>query len=173
MRAGAVLIRAGALMGLPDEIRRRLFNHALCWVAHRPYRPRHAALETLQATLEQGRAATLHGCLVSPADKQYVVAPELSALAGKTAATDQTWQERWRLQGPHRAGLTVAALGESGLAKCPDWRDAGLHRSVLLASPAVWDGDALVAAPCAEMANGWHAETVHGENHFVTSVLSH
>jgi tRNA(Ile)-lysidine synthase len=173
VRAGAVMIRAGGFLALPAEIRRRLLNHALCWVARRPYPPRHAALEALMASMHDGRAATLHGCLVSPADKHYVVAHELSGLATTPVRSDETWLESWRLQGPHRAGLMIGALGETGLAACPDWRDTGLHRSVLLASPAVWDGAGLVAAPCAGFANGWRAEMVQGENDFVTSVLSH
>ena len=48
---------------------------------------------------------------------------------------------------PLRAGAELGALNVDGLAQCPAWRSTGLPRAALLASPAVWLGERLVAAP--------------------------
>jgi tRNA(Ile)-lysidine synthase len=69
--------------------------------------------------------------------------------------------------------LTIRALGEAGLAQCPDWRDTGLPRDTLLAAPGVFDAATLVAAPLAGAPNGWSAEIVPPRGDFFTSVLSH
>ena len=47
-------------------------------------------------------------------------------------------------------------VGEA-LAEVPDWRDRGLPRASLMATPALFEGDRLVAAPVAGLANGWSA----------------
>ncbi len=173
VQAGAVRIETAPLIALPAEIRRRLLNHALRWVSGQPYAPRHAALAVLEAAIGDRRASTLHGCLISPDGADFTVARELSALAGVTARAGDIWDNRWRVSGPGGPHLTVRALGETGLAQCAHWRACGAPRSALLSSPAIWNGTQLLAAPCAGFANGWRAELVHGENHFVTSVLSH
>jgi len=53
------------------------------------------------------------------------------------------------------------------------WRTTGLPRASLLASPALWRGGDLVAAPLAGRPDGWQAETVGGGQAFHLSVLSH
>ncbi|TKA96146.1 tRNA(Ile)-lysidine synthetase, partial [Cereibacter changlensis] len=49
----------------------------------------------------------------------------------------------------------------------------GRPRDSLIASPAVWQGDRLVAAPLAGLQNGWSAATGRLEEAFFLSVLSH
>ena len=41
------------------------------------------------------------------------------------AAPGALWDGRWRVTGPEISGLEVRALGEAGLALCPDWRETG------------------------------------------------
>ena len=67
--------------------------------------------------------------------------------------------------------LTVRALGD-GLDLCPDWRASGLPRSSLRASPAVWDGSHLVAAPLAGLGNGWTARLAPGRDRFADLLVS-
>ena len=53
--------------------------------------------------------------------------------------------------------LRIGALGAGGLAACPDWRATGLGRETLLASPAIWQGQRLIAAPLAGKGAEWQA----------------
>ncbi|MBL4558600.1 MAG: hypothetical protein JKP98_20630 [Rhodobacteraceae bacterium] len=66
------------------------------------------------------------------------------------AAAGARWDGRWRIEGPAvREGARIGALGAAGLRACPDWRETGLPRASLLATPALWRNDALIAAPVA------------------------
>jgi len=157
---------------LPGETRHRVLIHALRWVASAPYAPRRATLARLETAIRAGRTLTLHGCLIGAANGRCVVAREPAAVQGLSARVGETWDNRWIVRGPD-AGVEVRALGENGLKSCPDWRSSGLARVVLLASPAVWRNDDLVAAPLAKPENAWSAELVHPANHFLSSLLSH
>jgi tRNA(Ile)-lysidine synthase len=64
--------------------------------------------------------------------------------------------------------LRVAALGDD-LSQVPDWRDIGLPRSSLMASPAVFDGDTLISAPLAGLQNGFSARIVADFTSFLVS----
>jgi len=86
------------------------------------------------------------------------IAREHAAVAGLVTATDQSWDTRWTVDGPHRPDLDIRALGEA-LSECPDWRATSMPRSSLLASPAVWQGNKLIAAPVAGFSNGWNANS--------------
>jgi tRNA(Ile)-lysidine synthase len=79
-------------------------------------------------------------------------------------AADALWDGRWRLDPPpaeaEAGGLRLGALGAAGLAGLPGWRDTGLPRQALLASPALWRDDALLAAPCVDPAGPFAARIV-------------
>lgn len=153
-------IEAGDLLladdpDLPAEIRRRLHLAALQWIAPAPYPPRNAALEAMQAALADSGTATLAGCLVTREPGRLRFTREPRAVAGTACATTGTWDDRWRLAGPHAPELQVRALGE-GVSATP-WRATGLPRRSLQSSPAIWQGEALVAAPLAGLPEGWTA----------------
>ncbi|MFP1644474.1 tRNA lysidine(34) synthetase TilS [Pontitalea aquivivens] len=157
--AGDVVIEAAAFA--PDvhpEMRRRLINAALIWVSGADYAPRAAKVSGLLADL---RDRTLHGCRVLAGPGQIRITREFRAVAGLRVPAGQIW-DRWQLGGPVRSGLTIAALGLEGLRHCPDWRATGLPRATLLASPAIWAGAQLVAAPLAGVENGWKAQIARG-----------
>ena len=82
--------------------------------------------------------------------------PRAAAVAALRVPAGERW-DRWDLTGPAAPGLEIAALGDEGLLQCPHWRETGLPRASLLASPAVWHGEALIAAPLAGLENGWKA----------------
>jgi tRNA(Ile)-lysidine synthase len=67
------------------------------------------------------------------------------------------WDGRWVVEGPPGE---VRALGAGGLPRVKDWRALGIPRDVLLVTPAVWQGETLLAAPAAGMENGWKARIV-------------
>jgi tRNA(Ile)-lysidine synthase len=83
------------------------------------------------------------------------------------------WDKRWRFIGPDSKDLHGAALGPAGLLQCPVWRETKVPRTSLMASPAVWRGEVLVAAPLAGLANGWEARLAQGEEDFFASILTH
>lgn len=170
---GDVVADAAGLFDAPEELSDRLLAHALCWVASAEYRPRHKALRRLTALLRTGRGGTLHGCRVTVGRGEIRVFREYVAVRAHRSAPGVPWDGRWRLTGPAASGLHVAALGPEGLAQCPQWRETGRPREPLLASPAVWEGAHLVAAPLAGQACGWRAELVHGPEDFFAALLSH
>ncbi len=43
--------------------------------------------------------------------------------------------------------MQLRPLAETGILLCKNWRDAGLSRQALSATPALWQGDSLIAAP--------------------------
>ena len=170
---GDVLFDRAAMMALPCETQLRLLAHAVMFVSSAIYRPRLQSLAAIHAGLVIGQQRTLGGCLVTAGRIGLRVTREWQAVQAMRCGTDAVWDRRWQLQGPQTKGLQIAALGTTGLAALPDWRDTGVPRSTLLASPAVWRGDDLVAAPLAGWANGWQADLTQGTDQFFTSLLSH
>ena len=156
----------------PAEIQRRLLVHAIKWVSSAEYGPRGRALKDVQLAIAQGRDVTLHGCRVLVKNAGFRVTRELQAVRDTHCVAGVIWDRRWQLSGPHASGQHIAPLGEIGLKSCPQWRSEDLPRASLLASPAVWQGEALISAPLAGFANGWAAELVDGADQFFTSILS-
>lgn len=170
---GDVLFDPAAMVRLPYETQLRLLAHAVMSVSSAIYRPRLTALAQVHADLVIGRKRTLGGCLLTGNRQVLRVAREWQAVKAVRCGADAVWDRRWRLEGPQTNGLQIAALGAQGLAVVPDWRATGVPRSTLLASPAVWRGADLVAAPLAGQGNGWRAELAQGQDSFFTTLLSH
>lgn len=171
--AGDVIFDRVGFADLPTEVARRLMVHALTWVSSAEYGPRSTPLAaTIDAALH-GRPSTLHGCRILPKAGELRVTREWQAVRGLVAQVDKPWDKRWYLSGPENSGLELRALGPAGLLACPDWRTTNLPRASLLASPSVWRGDMLIAAPLAGRTHGWTANTGSSPDEFFLSVLSH
>lgn len=168
---GDLIFDRTALRRQPAEIVRRVLGHALMFVASAAYPPRRDPLEQAIARVGDGGNTTLHGCLVMVSGMTVRIAREHAAVAGLAGPTNEVWDGRWRLTGPHAPDLEVRALGEA-VKDCPDWRGTGLPRASLLASPAIWRGEDLVAAPVAGLANGWTAEAP-GSADFADALFAH
>ncbi len=166
---GDVLIPQRSQPPLPLEILRRLLLAALRWVGHEPFPPRHMAQINLDIGLMQAGKHTLAGCIITQKDHVLRITREHNAVRGLTCPTTGIWDHRWQMEGPHAPDLTIRALGE-GIRNCPDWRETGLPRPSLLASPAIWRGETLIAAPLAGLQNGWAARIVAD---FHSSVVTH
>lgn len=160
IEAGDVLFDAAGFARLPAETRRRLLLAAVMWISSAEYGPRGADLIRLRDAVAAGRAATLAGVRVTHAKGTVRLTREGRAVAALVAAADAVWDHRWKISGGDHKGLTLRALGAEGLRLCPDWRATGVPRATLLAAPALWRGDALVAAPLAGFAAGWHLSCV-------------
>lgn len=172
---GDLILMPSAMPPAPPETHRRLLRKALQWVSGAVYPPRQSALINLDAALAGGDRHTIAGCLVTRSsgdrrrDETLRITREFNAVRGRACPTDALWDGRWQLTGPHAPDLEIRALG-AAVADCP-WRDTGLPRSSLTASPAVWRGNALVSAPLAGYAAGWQAELHPTRGDFVASLL--
>ncbi len=157
---GDVLLDLAGFSALPDALKTRLLADALVSVSGNDYRPRY---KSLLDAMKSETAKPLHGCLVIPHKGHMRITREWAAVKDLRTAVADVWDGRWNFQAPKEAetdGLHVAALGEMGLAQIEDWRACGRPRPALLSSPAVWDGDKLVAAPLAGYANGWDVQVL-------------
>ncbi|MCY1126988.1 tRNA lysidine(34) synthetase TilS [Frigidibacter sp. RF13] len=173
VEAGDVILEREALAGAAEEVRYRLFAQALMLISGADYRPRFEALKAACATALDGTRATLSGCIILPRKGGLHITREPAAVADVTAHPGEVWDGRWRLIGPSEPGQELRALGEAGLAECPGWRATGLPRPSLLASPAVWQGDHLIAAPLAGRAEGWAAECLYDRTSLVHGLIVH
>ena len=169
---GDLCFDADWLDTMSPESRRRLLNSALQFVSGKEYPPRGAKLMRVLADLRQ--KSVLHGCILSFDGKWVRVGREFDAVAGANVPSTDVWDSRWSADGAHGKSTEIRALGEAGLAQCTDsWRDTGLPRSSLLASPSVWEGDTLLAAPLAGWANNWSLKLRQHDSDYIEFVLSH
>lgn len=173
VEGGDVCFARDGFLALPPDIGRRLLVHALKWVSSAEYAPRGRAIVDLISAVVAREDATLCGCRILLGNDGIRVVRELQAVKDLRCSVDELWDRRWRISGSGTEGYEIAALGEDGLNLCGEWRESGLPRAGLLASPAVWRGGELIAAPLAGLSNGWRAKLEKGENHFFKAILSH
>lgn len=155
--AGDVVIDAHGFRDAFDpETGRRLLNAALLWVSGAEYPPRAAKVIDVLTSWRTRRDRTLHGCRLLVTDDALRITRELRAVAGLRLPFGQVW-DGWRIEGPEQPGLTLAALGPEGLRQLGEGRSRAVPRASLLASPALWQGETLIAAPVAGWKNGYEA----------------
>ncbi len=154
---GDVVIDYKGFAKLSPDLARRLLLSALRWINGAEYPPRGTALTALYEDVLAKTNATLQGCDVSHAKGAIRLTREAGALRGVTAVPGEIWDGRWRVTGPNLLNARVAALGEEALRHCPDRGDSPLPARSLIATPAVWQGSKLIAAPVAGLKNGWTA----------------
>ena len=145
--AGTVVI-APALWRAPVETQRRLLQRVILWIAPAAYAPRGTQVSQLMQSLAANQPATLAGCRFVTGPNGLRALREVKAAAPRVPA-NALWDGRWRIIGDLPDGAEIGALGAEGLAQCPDWRQSGLPRAGLLAAPALWLHDRLIAAPLA------------------------
>lgn len=174
---GDVLMPLDQWAALPPEIARRLLRAGLTHVAGPGYPPRGRALDQLMQALRAGRGQPLGGCLVQVARNALRITREPAAVAGliarPTSGPGAVWDGRWQLSGPFADTDEIRTCGEAGLAAIPDWRATGLPRATLMATPAVWRGDRLIAAPLAGFASDFNATLLRGPEDFPAAIRTH
>jgi len=174
IHGGDVVLDLQKFRTLPDEIARRLLVRVIVWIGGADYAPRRATLVAALNAVRMGKPVTLAGCRAFRQGQRMWICREFNAVRRNRCASDAVWDGRWRLRhATDQAKYELRPLGRRGLMHCPNWRDTGHPHAALTASPSVWHGDDLVAAPLAGMANGWHAELVGGSEEFFASLLSH
>ena len=167
--AGGLQIRREQYSVQSFEVKRRVLIAALRWISSAAYAPRADAVRNVEWAIETGKDSTLCGCRIRVKADTIAITREPPAVASTICHTNQLWDKRWRIDGPHAPGLTLRALGAEGLRLCKNWRDTGIWRDGLLVSPAVWRGDALISAPLAGFNADWAATIPIGFHKFVLS----
>jgi tRNA(Ile)-lysidine synthase len=158
---GEAMLDPAPFAAAEAELRLRVLAGALGWVAGAVYRPRLATLERAEAAIVAGRIGagmTLHGCVLRPRrDGAIAIRREPRRVGPPVSLSARRWDGRWELGGgtASDAGLVVGALGAAGLAARPRWRLSGVSRETLLTTPAVWQGERLVAAPALDADSPW------------------
>ena len=168
-QSGDVVIDRAAFQLAGSEVLLRVLAEATLWVGGGDYPPRGQALRRLLGGIVLAQVRTLNGCLVTSGPDTIRVSREYNAVKDMAVPLGEIWDRRWSVTGPARPGLEVRALGEA-VSQCGDWRETGLPRTSLLAAPAVWDGETLVAAPLAGEANGYRA-TFHAPKRGFSTLL--
>jgi len=169
---GGLIFDRHGFLAQPREVRRRLLIAALRWLSGADYAPRGNSVLGLEIAISEGRGRTLAGCRMLCDDAGIGVFREARAVRDRISRTDEPWDDRWLLDGPHSPVLSVRRLGADGLRLCPDWHETGLPRAALIASPAVWCENELVAAPLAGVNNGWNARLAPGRDDFAGFLMS-
>ncbi|MEH6834727.1 tRNA lysidine(34) synthetase TilS [Falsihalocynthiibacter arcticus] len=173
---GDALLDWEQLKKMPEDIQRRLLIGALSWVSPSEYSPRSRALTQVFAQLTDQGTSTLSGCILTLKSNEIRIFRELSAVSEPvethgSAAFD--WDNRWHISGGFPEHARVGALGEQGLAACPEWRASGRKRQSLLSSPSVWVGAELVAAPLAKKHKYLVATPLRDKEDLIRILLSH
>lgn len=150
---GTLVLPRGPFRRSPPEIHRRLIIAATRWITGADYPPRRATVSHALAGIAAGSRVTLDGALLAPSgDRLRIIREPAAALRAAPALpdgddSDLLWDDRWRIGGL-QPGQHVAALGFEALT-LPQaaWRASGLTRDEAASSPAIWEGERLVAAP--------------------------
>lgn len=174
VQMGCIVLDPRKFRTLPEEIARRLLVHALRWIAGEEYPARRRPVADLLDKARRGQSGTLGGCRMFAHQGQIWISRELNAVRDHCAQVAGIWDNRWRLTGPGGGGgYEVRALGVDGLRHCATNGMAQWPRIALEASPAVWHGTDLVAAPLAGFGSDWQAELLGGAEEFFAMILSH
>nr|WP_289847955.1 tRNA lysidine(34) synthetase TilS [Octadecabacter sp. B2R22] len=164
---GDVLIQSRPRPPVHPDVERRLRLAAVRYINGNGYAPRESALINLDVALTKQDRHTVGGCIVSKEEGALRFAREVKATEPTIEWRNRTlgllWDARWLVseesETPNMGELTVGALGEH-IKDVPDWRETGLPRASLMASPAVFEGETLISAPVAGLNNGFIARIV-------------
>ena len=170
-RDGRLTLPRRAYQDAPPEIRRRLIVAACRWITGADYPPRRATVLHALNAVATGHRVTLDGALIEPAGDRIRLFRETAAALRAPEVQDGVWDNRWEVKGL-RPGQHVAALGLGEVARVK-WRLAGLSRDEAAASPAVWEGDRLVAAPLVRPQAPFEIFPVRVASHFRRLVMAH
>ena len=173
MQGPDVRIDRAEFTALPPELQRGLLVGALCWLSGAGYAPRRQPVAQLLQAAAQKQRMTLHGCVLTHRQGALYLHREYAAVTGETAQPGQVWDGRFRLHGAAAADVHIAAVGENGLAALPNWRQTGRPAAAVMADPAVWQGQRLIAAPLSGFASGWGVEPANGRQDCLSALLSH
>ncbi len=160
--AGALGFERDRFAAVERDTQMRLLAAACMWVSGADYRPRADGLEALLERVLAGGAGTLCGALLDTKPDHIRIFREPSAIEltpEPYSGPHTKWDHRWRITGPVNPpeNACIAPLGDA-LSQIKDWRDSGLPRPALLASPAIFEGKLLISAPVLGLDPAWQAQ---------------
>ncbi|TNE36360.1 MAG: tRNA lysidine(34) synthetase TilS [Alphaproteobacteria bacterium] len=155
---GFVQLDCRGLARLPDEIGRRLLSRLLRQVSGRAYRPRFEKADRLYQELKIAGQGdwTLHHCAVHLENWQALIWREMRPLPESIDLSCAerrrgVWDGRYFYDVEGRPGLFLGVLGEAGFrllkSEAPEAIPLGVPRGALLAAPAFWERERLLAVP--------------------------
>lgn len=156
---GDVLINAVALLDRGPEIARRILGGSLRWITGAQYAPRGADMTRALERIAAGSGFTLAGCHISLKGEEMRMTREYAAAARAAPSAGGVWDNRWTVP-PAPEGAAWRALGPEGRRMTPQWRESGLPRASIEATPALWRGAQVLAVP---MARAEEVPPTHGE----------
>lgn len=155
---GDVLFDREGLGAIEAETQLRLMAEGLRVVGSAFQRPRLAALErALDIALSGGRS-TLAGCVIMADGALIRVCREYAAVQDLVVSVADRilWDQRWQISGDAISAYQIRALGAAGVAQLPE-RPDGRPFISLIAQPAIFDGDRLIAYYGAGFGPGYSA----------------
>ncbi|MCZ0962130.1 tRNA lysidine(34) synthetase TilS [Paracoccus benzoatiresistens] len=168
---GSLTLLRRAYQDAPVEVRRRLIVAACRWITGADYPPRRNTVLHALNSLATGHRVTLDGALIEPAGDRIRLFREAAAALRAPHSHGGTWDNRWEISGL-KPGQHVAALGMGEVARVK-WRLSGLGRDEAAATPAVWEGDRLVAAPLIRATAPYDMRPLRGAADFHRLVMAH
>lgn len=168
---GSLTLPRRAYLDAPSEIRRRLIVAACRWITGADYPPRRNTVLHALNSIATGHRVTLDGALIDPAGDRIRLFRETAAALRAPDSHGDVWDNRWTISGL-RPGQHVAALGLGQVARVK-WRLSGLGRDEAAASPAIWEGDRLVAAPLIRTTAVPDIRPLRGATDFRRLVMAH
>ncbi|QFQ87627.1 tRNA lysidine(34) synthetase TilS [Paracoccus kondratievae] len=172
-RAGSLALPLDAFRGAPVEIRRRLLVAGLRFVSGAAYPPRgEPVLHALEA-LADGARLTLDGVILQPRDGFLLMIREPAAARRSPPVEGEgaIWDRRWRIKGLE-PGQQVRVLGHEPLPDL-EWRALGLTRDEAAATPGIWAGRNLAAAPALQPDIKLTAQPLRGLGEFRALLYTH
>ena len=156
-KTGSLRVDWQGLSAEPFDFQRRVLMQCFGAIAGAGYPPRATAMTALFQHLTEGKRSTLAGCIVgfvgadleiSREPKAMPVCDVLPEVLGEILGGAFVYDNNWQIEITGEVmGMQLRPLAETGILLCKNWRDAGLSRQALAATPALWQGDSLIAAP--------------------------
>ncbi|WP_347267454.1 tRNA lysidine(34) synthetase TilS [Paracoccus sp. (in: a-proteobacteria)] len=146
-RAGSLALPLAAFRAAPQEIGHRLLTAGIRHVSGAPHGPRRSPALRARAALAGAARLTLEGVILNARGSwlRLIREPAAALRSPPASGPGAVWDRRWRIDGL-APGQELRALGHAPLTDLP-WREAGLDRDEAAASPGVWQGGRLIAAP--------------------------
>ncbi|MBZ8118594.1 tRNA lysidine(34) synthetase TilS [Roseovarius sp. LXJ103] len=169
---GDVLIDPVRFSCLRPDIARRIMEAVLRWITGADYGPRGAETARALAKVAAQESFTLAGCRITMSRGEMRVTREYRAAERAVPSKGGVWDNRWTVS-PAPEGAEWRALGPEGRTMMPDWRQSGVPVASIEASPALWQGAEILAAPLGQPDAGHGAELCRSAPDLRTLILSH